>query len=141
MNAEILTSNRPVNLCGKALKYDCKLALVNLTHDGNNSYGTIEDKYNLKYQTLRKYFKKVRKGLPMFETSGRPPKLDEQSVDVLRYLLSTGQVTDKAHLHKNIRAQNIETTEVSLIRFLVTLTSTASSLCFLYSFSFSRTFG
>jgi hypothetical protein len=109
MNAEILTCDPPVDLSGKALKFECKVALVKLTHDKINSYGTIEDKYNLKYYTLRKYFRKVRNGLPMFETSGRPPRLDEQSVEILRTIITMNRITEKAQIYKNIREQNKET--------------------------------
>ena len=108
MNAEILSSNPPANLSGVPLKHDCKVALVNLTHDGINTYGMVQYKYNLRYPTLKKYFQKVRKGLPMFETSGRPPRLDEISVQFLVSHLASCNITEKADLYKIIREQNKE---------------------------------
>lgn len=61
MNAEILTCDPLINLSGKALKIDCKVALVNLTHDGFNSYGVIEDKFNLKYKPYESILERYEK--------------------------------------------------------------------------------
>ena len=48
---------------------------------------------NIKYKTALKYSSRVRKGLPLFESVGRPPILDEISLRELREFVASNKDT------------------------------------------------
>ncbi len=105
MNVLDLDSNPPPNLFGESLSSAVKKSLVEKCHKHDSCYHFITSKYNVKYYTLRKYFKKDRKGLPTFESGGRPTKLDQESQQNIKIFMRLKNNWDKMDIHEQIRSE------------------------------------
>jgi transposase len=77
MNADLGTLPA-TNLSGRALQASVKRKLVEETHAEGSNYEMVMEKYNLGHDALRKYYKRVNRGLPMFAEGGRPTRLDDE---------------------------------------------------------------
>ncbi len=100
-----LDSNPPPNLLGAKLTSAAKKKLVEKSHKHDSCYQFIMDRYNVKYYTLRKYFKKDTKGLPTFETGGRPTKLDRESQQNIKNYMMFENNWNKMNIHQQIRSE------------------------------------
>ena len=66
----IIKNSEKLNLVAKAQAPDSTCYKVSLQHD-------------IKYTTIKKYYQRVDKGLPLFEKEGRPPKLDSDGENLI----------------------------------------------------------
>lgn len=87
-----------------SFKSDFKKRLVDESHKVDSCYAFVTDKYNVKHYTLRKYYKRVSRGLPTFETGGRPKKLDQESVESIKRYMANQEWT-KMSVHAEIRKE------------------------------------
>jgi hypothetical protein len=92
------------NLRGKPLKSAAKKLLVEECHRGDSCYEFVTDKYKVKHYALRKYYIRTSRGLPMFETGGRPTKLDNESVEFIMNYLAEEEGNEK-YVHSLIRRE------------------------------------
>lgn len=99
----------PPNLLSIPLSIGCKKKLVEKTQQADSCYLFVMNKYNVKYYTLRKYYKKVRKDLPMFESGGRPGRLDLISCDFILNFMAHTEAWDKYDIHDRIRQEVLAT--------------------------------
>jgi len=97
------------NLRGKPLESAVKRKLVEESHSDTSCYLLVMDKYNLGYDALRKYFKRVKRDLPTFELGGRPPKLDKESELVALNFMHENLGFDKQDIHHIVRTEMLET--------------------------------
>lgn len=75
------------DLSGKSLTTNVKKRLIEEINEQGSNYFIVMNKYRMKYNTLRKYNKRIKKNLPTFEYGGRPSKLDvESQMEILRYM-------------------------------------------------------
>jgi transposase len=109
MNIIDLSSQPPPNLSGMELESDVKRRLVDETHERDSSYNQVMEKYKIKYYTLRKYFKRVNNGLPIYKSGGRPGKIDELSQEKIVEYMNENRNFDKLFIHKLIREETKET--------------------------------
>ena len=110
MASILLNSIPPPNLSGLPLKNATKLSILDEAHLPGNSYGTVIKKYHLNYNTLRGYFKKVRRHAFVVPTKGRPEKLDETSLQNIRDYMTAGPWSRK-QVCGRIRAECYSTAE------------------------------
>lgn len=99
-----LGSQPPPNLRGRPLKRATKASLVDEAHKVGSCYEFVTDKYSIKHNTLRKYYKRVTRGLPIFEVAGRPTKLDQESVEKIGNFMRNNQWI-KLGIHALIRSE------------------------------------
>lgn len=100
-----LNSVPPPDLKGKPLQTSLKRKLVEETHRKGSNYEIVMEKYNLGYEALRKYYKRVHRGLPVFETGGRPAKLDSESLQSIHIFMHQNAGFAKMDIHALIRAE------------------------------------
>jgi hypothetical protein len=90
-----LDSNPPPDLSGRRLDAATKRKLVAETHADGSNYFTVMEKYNLKHSTLRGYYKRVKRELPIFKSNGRPSKVDSIGREVVLNFLTENPTTEK----------------------------------------------
>jgi hypothetical protein len=100
-----LDSNPPPDLSGRRLDAATKRKLVAETHADGSNYFTVMEKYNLKHSTLRGYYKRVKRELPIFKSNGRPSKVDGIGREVVLSFLTENPTTDKADIYPVVREQ------------------------------------
>jgi hypothetical protein len=100
-----LDSNPPPDLSGRRLDAATKRKLVAETHADGSNYFTVMEKYNLKHSTLRGYYKRVKRELPIFKSNGRPSKVDSIGREVVLNFLTENPTTEKADIYPVVREQ------------------------------------
>lgn len=90
--------NRPIDI-------ETKRRLVEVSYQPTSSVGKAAKKAHLKPATVKKYRWLMSKDFPMFETHGRPPKLDEISVRDLLGKIMSGECSNRQTLQHEIRQE------------------------------------
>lgn len=111
VEASVMSNSNPAprsNPGRKSYKSEFKKRLVEESHKVDSCYDFVTDKYDVKHYTLRKYYRQVSRGLPMYETSGRPAKLDHESVENIRIHMASEGWT-KMSVHAQIRKEILQT--------------------------------
>lgn len=94
-----------VDLRGIPLSRSTKERLLNIVHLPKVGYRFVMRKYNLNYNTLRGYHKKMRKHVCMKPAGGRPRKLDEISCNNIRNFVASTLNSNPSDVYKEIRLE------------------------------------
>jgi hypothetical protein len=105
MDAENLNLQPPPNLMGRPLSSAVKRALVAKTQCVHSTYVDVMDKYNVRYYTLRKYYKRINRGLPTYEKDGRPTVIDQISQEEVMLYMTYNPGFNKLTIHGKIREE------------------------------------
>lgn len=99
----------PPNLSLMKLDVLTKQQLIAEVVKKRPGFKIIHEKYSIPFFTLKKYSKRIRKGLPLFYDGGRPPALDDISVSKLRQLYGNVESYQKSSLYPHIQHEYNET--------------------------------
>jgi transposase len=87
------------------LKDDKKRRLVDLYQHHGYSLHSVADAYKVHPERIVHFSKRMKKGLPLFEVGGRPPKLDEISVQSAVSHLLAHPTTDRYQIYALVREE------------------------------------
>jgi transposase len=83
--------------------------LIQQARQHDQTFRKVAMRHNLGYERLRKYAKCINKGIPMYERDGRPPKLDNESVQAIVVSLQQNGNVETSLIYQLIREENKKT--------------------------------
>lgn len=93
------------DLRNRRIDIETKKRLVQVSYQSTSSVGKAARKAHLKPATVKKYRWMISKDYPMYETHGRPPKLDQISINDLIQKIMSLECCDRATLQREIRQE------------------------------------
>jgi transposase len=86
-----------------------KRRLVELYQVEGYSLQSVADCYDVHPERIQYFAKRIKKGLPLFKETGRPPKLDTESVESILQQLRQTPTMSKLQIHQLVRQENKNT--------------------------------
>jgi DNA-binding CsgD family transcriptional regulator len=90
------------------LENSSKLEFVDIARQSGSSIYQTANTFGINYSTLKKYGRHLTRGKPLFESDGRPSKLDEISKDDIRASMAENG-SNPAYVRSLIRAECLKT--------------------------------
>ena len=109
MNVIDLNANPAPCLNGVPMARETKKELLEIAHKKGSSYKHVTEKYNLKYNTLRGYYKRFKHDRSFQMNRGRPCKLDDESCSKILNWMSDNPDWERSDIRLKIKEEVVST--------------------------------